>query len=273
MSPISQLEGITVAEIGKLGAQRIETVEQLVALFNVGDADSLARLAERTKISQGRLIELVPTASVPVHTWPNEWIEELAVRLLQESKTEGTWWQRRREGLLGFKSGVQKSWISWGTNLPILILFAGLLCLLALGLRAEGMLGGLPQPLGLRDKILIAARDLKSGSTLRSGDLSEALLPSRDDYFPADAKLDGLVLARNISLQKPLRHEDVLRPQVVAVRDIQAGAPVEKDAVTLVWTPYQTGAALKLEEVTGRPAKQHFRKDSIILSEFIEQPK
>jgi hypothetical protein len=262
MSDIEKLDGIAPDEIVKLRQSGLATTEQFLARVDVNRAQSIEELAAETTLSAARLIELVPTMNVPVNTWPDEWIHDLTVRLLQQDRAEGSFNQ--------FKSDFKKSWISWQTNLPILMLCAGLICLLVLGLRATGMLGALPHPLGLRDKVLIAARDLKSGSALRSSDLSEALLPPGDDYFKGADKLDGLVLARNLSGRKPLRHGDVLRPQVRANRDIPADAPIEKEALDLVWSPYQPGAALRLEDVSAHRSKQPLRKDAIILSEFIE---
>jgi sialic acid synthase SpsE len=70
--------------------------------------------------------------------------------------------------------------------------------------------------------------------------------------------------------QTPLRFRDVLRQQVIAIRDISSGGTFQKDDVALLWTIYQPGAAVALEEVYGRKASRGVRKDGVVLIEFIK---
>lgn len=113
---------------------------------------------------------------------------------------------------------------------------------------------------------------MELGRVLTAGDLYPALLPAENDYFKPGDKFEGLILIRSTSGQTPLRFGDVLRQQVIVVKDIQANVIIKKEDITLAWTIYQPGVALALEEVCGREAIHAIRKDGVILSQFIKPP-
>ncbi|HEX8846269.1 MAG TPA: SAF domain-containing protein [Pyrinomonadaceae bacterium] len=272
MADISSLEGIHSDEVDALCRAKIRTTEEFEAqieppFFNYG----IMYMSINTDIKPDRLIEFVPPELVPMDLLPDVWLEGLAARVLREPLPDGDPWRKRcRRGLQRFGRGLKGHWKGWKDNLQIFVLMAVLLLLLALALRAAGGLQGLPSPLGLRDRALITADSLESGRALKSGDLYPALLPPESDYFKPGDNLEGLILARKISSQTPLRFRDVLRHQVIATKDIQANAVLQKEDITLALTPYQPGAALKLEEVYGRISSQTVRKDAAVLSEFIK---
>jgi flagella basal body P-ring formation protein FlgA len=271
MADISNLEGINSDEVDKLCQAKIRTVEEFLAqidspFFNYG----IVYMSIKTGIKQDRLIEFVPPERLSADLLPDVWIEKLTNRVLREAPLEDPWLKRCRRGLKKFSRGLKGTWHGWQKNLPIFALIAGLLFLLALALRAAGGIQWLPSPIGLRDRALVTADNMESGRVLKAGDLYPALLPLESDYFKPSDNLEGLILARSISGQTPLRFHDVFRQQMIAAKDIQANAVIQKEDVKLVWTSYQPGAALRLEEVYGRKASQVLRKDTAILSEFIK---
>jgi flagella basal body P-ring formation protein FlgA len=271
MADISNLEGINSDEVDKLCQAKIKTVEEFLAeieppFFNYG----IVYISTKTGIKQDRLIEFVPPDRLSADLLPNVWIENLTSRVLREAPPEDPWLKRCRLGLKKFSRGLKGNWHGWQKNLPIFALIAGLLFLLALALRAVGGIQWLPSPIGLRDRAMVVADNMESGRVLKADNLYPVLLPLESDYFKPDDNLEGLILARSISSQTPLRFHDVFRQQVIAAKDIQANAIIQKEDVTLAWTPYQPDVALRLEEVCGRKASRVLRKDAAVLSEFIK---
>jgi hypothetical protein len=269
MADISNLEGINSDEVDKLCQAGIGTVEdflvQIEPLFNYG----IMYMSISTGIKADRLIQFVPPERLRASVLPDCWIEGLTARVLREAPPDDPWLKRCELGAKHTFRGLRGNWLGWQKNLPILALIAGLLLLLALTFRAAGGLQWLPAPFGLRDRALIVACDMNSGKALAASDFYQAMLPFRNDYFRPSDDLQGLVLARPVSGQMPLRFQDVLRFQVIAARDIQADATIQEEDVSLVWTTYQPGAALGLKEVCGHKASRGIRKDGVVLSEFI----
>ncbi len=270
MADISDLEGINSDEVGKLCHANIKTVEAFMAQLETQFNDGITYLSNKTSIKPDRLVEFVPPERLPANILPDAWLEGVTNRVLREAKPDAIWLKRCHYGLQRFASGLKGNWLGWRKNLPLMAVIAGLLLVMVLTVRAAGGLHWLPSPLGLRDHALIAADDMEKDRILKSGDLYPSLMPLQSDYFKPDAKLEGLILAQEITGQTPLRFSDVLRLQVVATADIQAEVIIKSEQIKLDWKPYQPGAALMLEEVSGRKASQAFRKDGVILSAFVK---
>jgi hypothetical protein len=267
MADISNLEGINSSETDKLCRANIKTVEGF--LSQIADY-GFTFVSINTGIKPDRLIELMPPDHVQISLLPDTLLESLAARVLREAPPDDPWLRRCGFGLHRFARGFRGNWEGWQENLPLFALVAGLLLLVALTLRGAGRLQWLPAPLGLHDSALVTANPMESGVVLKAGDLYPVLLPAENDYFKPDVNLEGLILAQSKSGQTPLRFRDVLRQQVIAVKDIQANVIIQKEDITLAWTTYQPCVALKLEEVYGREARYAIRKDGVILSQFIK---
>ena len=123
-------------------------------------------------------------------------------------------------------------------------------------------------------RVMVATKGLDAGHTLQRGDLKFARMPLESDYFvlgtekdeeSALRKLDGLLLSQALPAGGALRPRDVLRLQLVAMRDIVPGSAISRDAVGLAWTAYQEDAAMTMNEVHGRRARQSIRRGAVIL--------
>jgi hypothetical protein len=151
-------------------------------------------------------------------------------------------------------------------------LCTGALLLIALGLRAFGFLGFLPQPLGLSDKVAIAARDLESGRMLRASDLYYARLSPRPNYFNVLINNpEGLILKTNTSVShlKPIHFQDVLRLQVTAKADIVAHAKIKPDDVILTWSAYQPDAFTNLASLSNYKPHHAIQSGTVITCESL----
>jgi flagella basal body P-ring formation protein FlgA len=151
------------------------------------------------------------------------------------------------------------------------VLVAGVAVLALLSLRAAGYLSALPEPFGLKQKFLVAARDLEPGHLLKAGDLYGTLLASSNDYFTDPAQLGGAVILKRVPQQKPLRNQDVSRLQVIAATDIPAGTQINPQLVKLEWSPYDPDAFLKTDQVTGCVASRPLHGGAVISKEGVTQ--
>ena len=61
-----------------------------------------------------------------------------------------------------------------------------------------------------------------------------------------------------------MRHADILRLQVVALRDVPAHEVIPANAVALKWTPYEPDTLTRLEQVAGRTVRQAIREGHVI---------
>jgi hypothetical protein len=269
MTDIGELEGITSDEAAKLRRAGIGTVKKFEGQIEHDFIAGIKLMVSQTGIKPDRLMELLPPDRLVVESVPEAWLEGLTRRILRKAPQDDPWIRRCRFSVERFARCLKGNWLGREKNLPIFVLAAWLLMLVALTLRAVGFFQGLPEPLGLRDQALVAADNLESERVLRQGDFYPALLPFENDYFRPGDKLEGLILARSVSGQKPLRFQDVLRRQVIATKELQTDAIIQKEDVTLAWTVYQPGAALTTEEVCGRKTTHPIRKDGAVLSAFI----
>ena len=121
----------------------------------------------------------------------------------------------------------------------------------------------------LRSTAVVARNGLEAGRVLRSGDIYATTMAPGVNYFTSTEQITGLVLAAGVSQGEALRHEDVLRPQVVATTNITANTIIARDAVSLTWSVYQPGAAIDVEQVAGQKALYPFQSGEVILSGFI----
>lgn len=270
---ISELEGINSEEVGKLCGANIKTVETFMAQLKTGFVKGIKSISKSTGIRPERLLEFVPPDRLPVGMLSEKWLEGVTKRVLREAKPDDWWLKRCRHGFRRFKRGLKGHWLGWRKNLPMLVVVAGLLMVIVLAARALGWLHWLPSPLGIHSLALIATTDMEKDRVLKSEDLYPSFILLQNDYFKPEDKLEGLVLARRVTGQKPLRFRDVLRLQVIATTDILPDEIIREEQIKLDWRPYQPGAALTLEEVSGRKASQALRKDGIILTDCVKPAK
>lgn len=269
MGDISKLEGINFEEIRNLRAAHINTVEDFLAQMNPDFNYGIMYVSQSTGIKPERVLELVSPKDLNADVLPNIWLESLSAKALDEAPPDYSWLKRKRFGAQRFWLGLKGNWLGWGENSPLFVPVFLLLIVVALAWRSLGGFQWLSSPFGLHDRVLIAADDMKSGVAPKASDFYPALLPPQSDCFRPGQNLDGLILARDISGQMPLCFKDVLRPQMVAAKDIQAHAIIQQEDAVQTWTVYQPGAALTLEEVCAHRTRRAIRKDAIILSEFV----
>ena len=269
-TPVELLEGITPNEVRKLQAAGIYGLNDLWLAMVAHDLklSEIERLAARTKISSERLVELLPG---PLFDLLYDELLRRADDLGLDISGAGEIGSRQRRTRNGVRRRVSHRakrsgpWIR--RHLLDLIFIFGVLSLTLLAVRATGLLDSYyPSSFGLNPSVVITQRDLKAGEVINvDRDLSYSRFTSKKNYFESTSTLVGLILKRNVSAQKPLRWEDVLRYQVVATRDIAPGETIPADAVNLHWSTYDPTAMLELENVKGHKSRHAIRKDSVIL--------
>ena len=89
----------------------------------------------------------------------------------------------------------------------------------------------------------IAVRNLEAGSSVRPDDVVVWPVIAADKHFSTPGELDDIVLTRSVARGLPITRPDVLRLQVVAARDIAAETLLERNGVSLAWSPYPVGCA------------------------------
>lgn len=146
---------------------------------------------------------------------------------------------------------------------------ACLLLLVLLGLRVKSYFYGAEPPPGFAGSVLVAGRDMKAGHVIQRGGFYGALLSPCRDCFDSDASVEGLILAQPVGEQNPLRHEGVLRMQVVAKKDVEPNAAVTADAVGLAWSPFHPDAALRTACVINGKSRQGMRGGNVILESLM----
>ncbi len=272
-TPVERLEGITLDEVAKLEAKGILTIGHLWARMG-GDEMKLSDLdilAAETKLSSDRLIELLPSSLID--TLQAELLHRadyLNLRLPASTSTGAIWdrsaasaWERI--SILFRKTGpwFRQHLLDW-------VVFIFLLGFAFLIFRAAGAFDSYPSPLGLSHGVVVTRRDLRAGEVLHiERDLSQARLPLKDTYFVSTSGLEGLILTRDVSSQKPLSFGDLLRYQVVTTKNIAEGETIANDAVMLAWSPYNPKALTQTEQATNRKTKSAIRKDNVVLSDAV----
>lgn len=198
--------------------------------------------------------------------WIGKDFDEGSDRLAKETKIDS----QRLIGLLADQSirEAEQESNSWPSR--HLSLVAWLVSLILLGVVVGCVLQVLLPLLGPRSSVVVAAHDLEPSQALRPGDLYSAPLLWNVNYFTATHELEGLMLTRSVARGKPIRFQDVLRPQAIAARDIDAGAIVAIDAISVTWSPYQPGAVIRKDQIVGHRVRHAFRKGEVVLSEFVD---
>lgn len=259
---IEDLKGITEQEVGRLKSNNILSLGGLwrdTGLHKY-DFEQFERAARQIKIGGDRLLELLPerlllllTANALERASRLDFVSHPSINssvLLRPNKKK-------------FRGWFMRHLPDWVILLVVAVVFL-------LVLRAAGVLGRLPTPLGLSGKIVVTSHDLKSGDVLQSDrDLVMARALGGEKFFTRPDGLSGLILKKDVSRGKPLRPDALLRSQVVATRDIAAGEKIEKDAVTSSWSTYDPMAFLKLDDVVWRTAAVAIKKDSVISTELL----
>jgi hypothetical protein len=260
---VELLEGITPNEVEKLKAQKIFGLNDLWTAIG-GDKLELSKiesLASRTKISSDRLVELLPAPLIDLlYAELLRRADDLSLDVSGASSGA----KPSRKGIWRQVSLAAKNFGPWlRRHLVDLILIGGVLALALVVVRATGLLDN--SSLGLYPTVVITRRDLKTGTVVRiHRDLSYARFPLKENYFASTSALDGLILKRDVSAQKPLRWDDLLRFQVVATRDIAADEMIPADAVKLDWSTYDPTAMVRLDDVKNHKNRYAIRKDNVI---------
>jgi len=164
-----------------------------------------------------------------------------------------------------FRLRLNQYWLEVG-------LCVGLLFLIMLGFRAFGYLDFLPSPVGLPDRIVVAARDLVPGQVLRSNDLYTARLQRHVDYFVTPTVYpEGLILSQRapVSQFRPIKFEDVLRLQVVAKRDIIKSAKFVPEDLMVTWSPYQPDALTNPQQVLNLFSRYDIPGGAVVSCKFL----
>jgi hypothetical protein len=251
MVDIKELPGITQKEAKRLRAARIMTTDKFWREVGQALRNGLDK-GRRWGLSHNRLVELLwlsvgQDAENGFKNTASAMSVELNV-LVAFLATESA--RESRAGVL------QRHGPCILTIMGVGLLVAVLVCLRL----------WVPSRVGWREPTVIAAQDLETGQVLRQDDLIQIPFERHDDHFVDTKSLEGTRLAMAVLRGRPLRHSDVLRPQVVATRDLHEGAIITRDAVRVIWSAYDPEATLRLEEVIGHRAIRALKKDTAVLA-------
>lgn len=271
MAAIGKLQGINSDEVTKLCQAGIGTIEKFVGHLNPNFNYGVFYISTKAGIKPDRVVQLVPPENLRPDILPDVWLEGVVTRVMRKADPDDPWLKRCRLRLRDFFTGLRGIWMGWRQNLPIVGLLVPVLLILGLSLRAVGKLQWLPPPLGLRDQVLIVGRGIPSGKALEKADVYQVYLPLSDDYFQSHQTIEGLIAARSLSGNSPLRFSDTLRRQVVAAKDLEPGTSIQKEDVKFVWTSFQPEAVINVADVHGRQLNQPVPKDATILRPFVKR--
>ena len=264
---------ITHAEARKLREAGVRTVAEF---WEKVSRDGLGDLEQKAKIEGHRLVELLPSRLA------DQLADDLLKRaersdIVSPTRDSAKWrlpfnrWADRVVRPFGRRAwrtaGRAGVWLR--EHLPDLMLLAGVALVALLAFRAVGSFSAIPPPWGLGARYAVAAHDLKKDRALRKGELHFVLLPPAANYFTDDDGLEGLILARDVPRQKPLRHEDLLRLQVVAVRDIAREESIAPSDLKLEWRPLQLTALTRAADAAQAKARLAIRKDEVVTEEHL----
>lgn len=240
-APIPQIEGLTDAAgtlCLKLRGQKVVCADDLWARVGLDSDTGIANLSEAAGISQAELLHLLAR--------------------------QAQWEFEKRGGKKPprFIRAVKRHWLDVAVVLAVL-------SILLLFLRATGMLGFLPYPIGLSGRVLVTAREMEPGRVLGEGDLSAARLPREYYHFDEMANVRGLVLAEGLKLGEPLRHEHLIRLQVIASKDLPAGTILSCHDFGYAWTPYHPDAALDYGFLVEGRLNRALSKGQVVEPKFV----
>ncbi|HEX8600885.1 MAG TPA: SAF domain-containing protein [Chloroflexia bacterium] len=141
---------------------------------------------------------------------------------------------------------------------------------LVLALSAVNAFTHLSQPSSpLSVDLVVAARDLRAGTMLRSGDLSITNRVAGTSYFTATDDVRGLVLTRNINRGGAIQYQDVLRAQLIAAQDILSGTTIPSNSVVISWTTYLPNSIVDAKDAVNHQALRPIPNGQIIQQEFV----
>lgn len=240
-APVPRLEGLTDAADTlrlKLHGQKVGCADDLWARVGLDSDTGIADLSEAAGVPHAELLDL----------------------LARQAK----WEFEKRGGKkpARFIRAVKRHW------LDVAVVLAALSILL-LFLRATGVLSPLPYPIGLSGCVLVTARQLEPGRVLGEGDLTAARLPREYYHFDETADVRGLVLAQGLKLGEPLRHEHLMRLQVVAAKDLPADTILSCHDFGYAWTPYHADAALDYGPLVEGRLNRALAKGQVVEPKFV----
>ena len=267
-APVSEgLVAVAREEAVRLRRAGVGTVRDFVEAVSSPTFQGFDKLSAATGITTDRLAELLPAA----------YFARLEAQLLRKAERaefnipEAEPEAEERVGLPARAWRGAKDFASGLIDHLLDVAIAGGVAVaLLLVLRGLGAFPELPPPLGLRGKVVVAVRDLKSGRRLRANELGSATLRARRNYFRSADKVEGLMLARDVPALSPLRHEDLLRFQVVAKKDIARCEPLRPEDVELKWKQFEPRALLWAGKASGKVARVAIRADSVLTEDMIK---
>lgn len=240
-TPVPLLEGLTDAADTlrrKLHKQKVACADELWARVGLDSDTGLADFSEAAGIPQAELLDLLGR--------------------------QAKWEFEKRGGRkpARFIRAVKRHWLDVAVSLAVLTL-------LLLFLRATGLFRVFPYPVGLSGHVLVTARELEPGRVLGEGDLTAARLPREYYHFDEAANVRGLVLAKGLKLGEPLRHEYLMRLQVIAAKDLPAGTILSCHDFVYAWTPYHAEAALDYGPLVEGRLNRALAKGQVVEPKFV----
>lgn len=119
--------------------------------------------------------------------------------------------------------------------------------------------------LHIRGTVAVAAHEAVAGHLLQTGDVSRARLPAGPTMFTDPDQVRGLVLRRGVLPGQVLRFDDVVRLQLVAMRNIPPGSLVTADALAVKWSPYHPEALTDPARAIGQRSRRSIDSGDVLL--------
>lgn len=227
------------AEGDLLRAKQISTIDDLWAAVGENFDSGIATVAADTGVSEAKIKEVLTCQektvigrAVPTsHGWQRFWFLVTDYLLIR----------RRARRFLK-------------EHTPEFIALLVLVLATVLGVRA----------FRAERRALVATRNIEAGRTISAEDFTTAPLTPAGAYFDADNPPTGLIAAEPIGRGQMLRHSDMSRLQLTAIKDIAAGAKIEDDAVGLSWTRFANNALLQPGTAVGKRALRPIKTGDVV---------
>ncbi len=117
----------------------------------------------------------------------------------------------------------------------------------------------------LRQRQVVAVRDLQEGRQLTGDDLKFVSSLGRPDVFTNTTDLVNAYTTMAISKSQPILHSQVERYQVVAKQKLDADHTITADDLDLALTPFRVQAYTDVKDVTGLRTRQPITQGTVIL--------